>query len=421
MGLIKAATGAIGGVLADQWLEFINCDALGTSVLMKKGKVQTDARSSNTKRSENIISNGSKIVVNEGQCMLIVENGKVVDFSCEPGAYVYDQGTEPSLFSGGMAGLRDSFKNVGKRFARGGQPDSDQRVYYVNTKEILDNKVGIGDVPFRDSEFGFTIQLKGYGNFSYRITNPVLFYTNMAANVTDEYKASAIEGQLKTEVQHNLQPVLGRIALKGIPYDQIPLYTKEIAAELNTELTQEWVNMRGLSIVSVAFSSITPEEQSAAKIAQFQESRIYTNSQMLGARIGSAQATAMEEAAKNTAGAMSGFVGMGFAQQAGGVNVSDLLSQSPKEAPKDTWTCACGEVNTSKFCSSCGKGKPLGWACACGQSNKGKFCQECGKPKPTDALLYQCDKCGWEPSDPSKPPKFCPECGDIFDESDLKS
>ncbi|MCL1795503.1 MAG: SPFH domain-containing protein [Clostridia bacterium] len=417
MGLIRAAAGAIGGVMADQWLEFINCEALSSDVLMQKGGVQADARSSNTRRSDNVITNGSKIVVNEGQCMLIVENGEVVDFCCEPGAYTYDQGSEPSLFSGGFRGLVESFKNIGKRFTFGGQPQHDQRVYYINTKEILDNKVGVGGVPFRDSEFGFTIQLKGYGSYSFRLTNPVLFYTNVAANVSDTYNTAMIEGQLKAEVQHTLQPVLGRLALKGIPYDQIPLHAKELADELNSDLTREWVEKRGISVVSVAFSSITPEEESVKKIAQFQESRVYTDPQMLGARIGAAQATAMESAASNQSGAMAGFVGMGFAQQAGGANVQELMSQTPQPAPStaETWTCACGEINGGKYCSACGSERPRqqeGWKCVCGHISSGKFCGECGKARPEAGTV--CAKCGYTPPDPENPPKFCPECGESF-------
>ena len=360
----------------------------------------------------------------------------MVDFCAEAGAYIYQTGTEPSMLSSGWKGLIDSFKKVGKRFTFGGQIENDQRVYFVNTKEIMDNKVGVGDVPFRDSEFGFTIMLKGYGTYSYRITDPIMFYTNVAANVTDEMRREEIDNQLKTEVQHNLQPALGKIALKGIPYDQLPLYTNEIADELNTELTEDWVEKRGISVVSVALASITPDADSAAKIAQFQESRVYTNTQMLGARLGTAQATAMEEAARNQSGAMNGFIGMGFAQQAGGANLNEILRMGNAQAQAGQpeagktatnqageWTCSsCGEKNTGKFCSNCGGKKPEdGWTCSnCGAVNKGKFCSECGAKKPDGALLYRCDKCGWEPEDPSKPPKFCPECGDPFNEDDKK-
>lgn len=388
MGLIRAFGGAARTTLADQWKEFIYCDAMSADVLMQKGQARIGEHSSNTKRSENIISDGSKVAINEGQCMLIVENGRIVDFCAEPGEYLYQMGTEPSMLDSGWHGLKESFKKVGKRFTFGGQPENDQRVYYINTKEIMGNKVGVGEVPFRDSEFGFTIMLKGYGTYSYRITDPIMFYANVCGNVQDTFRRSQIDEQLKTEVQHNLQPALGKIALKGIAYDQLPLYTNEIADQLNQELTEDWVQNRGISVVSVALASITPDAESAKKIAQFQESRVYTNTRMMGARLGGAQANAMENASKNDAGAMTGFMGLGMAQQAGGANVASFFENSPEPAPAaaNGWSCpACGSKNTGNFCQNCGAKKPEGgetWTCACGTASQGKFCPNCGAKKP---------------------------------------
>jgi len=408
MGFIKAIAGAIGTTAADQWKEFIYCDSMGPNVLMQKGQARVGGKSSNTKRDENIISDGSRVVVNEGQCMLVVENGKIVDFVNEAGEYTYNTGTEPSMLSSGFEGLIESFKKVGKRFTYGGQPENDQRVYFVNTKEIMDNKVGVGDVPFRDSEFGFTIKIKGYGVYSYRITNPIMFYTNIAANIADNITKDRIDEQMRAEVQQSLQPALGKIALKGIAYDQLPLYTKDIAEELNNELTGSWVGLRGISVVSVALASITPDDESAAKIAQFQESRVYTNAQMMGARLGTAQANAMESAAKNEGGAMNGFIGMGFAQQAGGANANQMFQMAEKQQQAGGQQQPQGEQPTPG---------PGTWTCSCGAVNSGKFCTECGNKKP-DGVKYKCNNCGWEPEDQSKPPKFCPECGDAFDDND---
>lgn len=427
MGLIKAGLGALNSTLADQWKEYIYCDAMDADTLLAKGKARIGSRSSNTKRDENIITNGSKIAVNEGQFMMIVENGKVVDFSGEAGAFIYQSDTEPSLFEGGWKGLKESFKKVGKRFTYGGQPENDQRVYFVNTKEIMDNKVGIGDVPFRDSEFGFTMMIKGYGTYSYRITDPIMFYTNVCANVSDSFQRSAIDGQLKTEVQQSLQPALGKIALKGIPYDQLPLFTKEIADQVNEELTEDWVQLRGISLVSVALASITPDEESAKKIAQFQESRVYTNPAMMGARLGGAQATAMEKAAENDAGAMTGFFGMGMAQNTGGMKANELFqmaadqsAKAPSGKPEEgqEWVCSCGTKNPfqSKFCSQCGtkRPQPEKWICPnCSTENEGKFCTECGTKKPEAPAVKKCKNCGFElPADSDS--KFCPECGTPF-------
>ncbi len=410
MGLIKSALSAINTTLADQWKEYIYCDSLDSDTLVQKGSVRVTG-GSNTQRSSNIISDGSKIAVNEGQFMIIVENGKIVDFTSEPGAYIYNTGTEPSLFDSGFTGLKESFKKVGKRFTFGGQPENDQRVYFINTKEIINNKIGIGNVPFRDSEFNFTVKIMGYGTYSYKITDPVMFYTNLCANVTDSYKRTEIEDQLRSEVQESLQPALGRIALKGIAYDQLPLYTKEIGDEVNKDLTSDWTVLRGISVVSVAFASITVDEESAAKINQFQESRVYSNPQMLASRLGTSQANAMETAAGNSAGAMQGFLGMGMAMQQGGTNAAQIMGMAqnnaaaaPSTPSANTWKCECGCENTGKFCSECGKPKPADeWVCECGTANTGKFCSECGKPKPAGEWVCECGTVNTG--------KFCSECG----------
>lgn len=420
MGLIKQVIGeiktsvteAIGTTLSDQWKEYFYCDAMDADTLVKKGSVRY-TNGANINRSDNIITNGSKIAVNEGQFLLVVENGKIVDFTSEPGAYIYDTKTEPSLFDSGFEGLKASFEKVGKRFTYGGQPENDQRVYYVNTKEIINNKIGIGNVPFRDSEFNFTVRIMGYGNYSYKIVNPVMFFTNLCANITDSYKRSALEEQLRSEVQESMQPALGRIALKGIPYDNLPLYTKEIGDEVDKEISDEWKDLRGISIVSVAFSSITVDEESQKKISRFQEDRIYTDPSMLGSKIGSAQASAMEAAASNSSGAMQGFLGMGMAVQQGGMNAAQLMNMGAEQkaaanaasASDGTWTCECGMQNKGKFCTECGKPKPApqGWVCECGAQNTGKFCTECGKPKPAGEWVCECGA--------KNTGKFCTECG----------
>lgn len=432
MGLLKAIINAGKNVLADQWVDYIKCDALPTNVLCQKGEKYITSGSSNTKSGDNVISDGSRVDVADGQFMMIVENGKVVDFCAEPGQYTYNTGTQPSMLSGGFQGLAESFKQVGKRFTAGGQVLSQQYVYYINTKEIVGNKWGIGEVPFRDSEFNFTMKLSAYGEYSYKITDPLMFYANVCGNVEYQYTRDKIDSQLKAEVQSSIQPALGRIALKKIPYDQLPLFTNDICDELNQELVDDWGDKRGIAIQSFAVASVKPDAASAKKIEAFQESRVYTNAQMMGARLGTAQANAMETAAENTAGAMTGFMGMGFAQQAGGANAAQFFGmnngQQPAPAaplaaaPAASWVCSCGKAdNTGKFCTECGSPKPAdenGWTCECGTLNKGKFCSECGKKKPDGTPTYICDKCGWEPEDPKNPPKFCPQCGDRFDDND---
>ena len=439
MGLIKAGLGALGGVLADQWKEFFYCEALDKDVLMVKGQKRIGNRSSNTKGSDNIISNGSGIAVADGQCMIIVEQGKIVEVCAEPGEFTYDTSSEPSIFSGKLGdSIKETFKLIGKRFTYGGDTGKDQRVYYFNTKEILDNKYGTATpIPFRvivDERLGYklSVDLRCNGVYSYKIVDPLLFYTNVCGNVSSEYRRDEIDGMLKGELLSALQPALAKISAQKIMYYEIPAHTKELAAALNEELSAEWKDRRGLEIVSFAVNSVSVPDDQRKKITEWEETAMSTDITTAAAHLSSAQGAAMQSAASNPNGAMMGFMGMGMAAQAGGANIQNLFAMgqqqaqqpapvpTPAAAPANGWTCACGAVNTGKFCAECGTPKPAdGWTCKCGAVNKGKFCAECGAPKPAGAPLYKCDKCGWEPEDPQHPPKFCPECGDPFDDKDI--
>jgi membrane protease subunit (stomatin/prohibitin family) len=437
MGLIKAIFNATSGALADQWVDFITCDSLSTNVLMAEGKRPNQAKSSNNKFSENIITNGSKINVADGQCMLICENGMIVDFCAEPGQYTYDSKIQPSLLGAGFKDLGATFQQIGKRFLAGGAPTDEQKVYFVNTKEIIGNKIGFGKIPFRDSEFQFTMKVQGFGQYSFKITNPLLFYKNVVGNIVEEYTKDELVSQMKSEVIAALQPALGKIAAQKISYDQLLNYPTEIGQALNDAMSTEWSEIRGIDIVKLAIESLTVDDASAKKIEQFQEARVLSNVGMAAGRMTAGSVSAMESAASNTSGAMNGFIGMGFAQNAMGQasnNINNMFAiggqdsgmpQPPQpvgsqDKASDSWKCSCGIENIGAFCSECGAKKPQfdGWNCGCGAINKGKFCSDCGEKKPAGELLYKCDKCGWEPQDPKNPPKFCPECGDIFNEND---
>ena len=465
MGLIKAGIGALGGTLADQWKEFFYCEAIDKDVLVVKGQKRISGRSSNTKGSDNIISNGSGIAVADGQCMIIVEQGKVVEVCAEPGEFTYDSSSEPSIFAGKLGtSILETFKTIGKRFTYGGDTGKDQRVYYFNTKEIIDNKYGTANpIPFRvivDERLGYklSVDLRCNGVYSYRIVDPLLFYTNVCGNISSEYRRNEIDGMLKGELLSALQPALARISAQKISYSEIPAHTKEISMALNEELSVDWRQKRGLEVVSFTVNSVTIPEDQRKKITEWEENAMTTDLTTAAARMVGAQSDSMRDAASNPNGAMMGFMGMGMAQQAGGMNAQNLFAMGqqqqqmqreaappangwkcscgvmntgkfclecgkPKPAPADSWKCSCGTVNSGKFCLECGKPKPVaaeGWTCKCGTVNKGKFCAECGSPKPAGAPLYKCDKCGWEPEDPAHPPKFCPECGDLFDDNDIK-
>ena len=438
MGLIKAGIGALGGTLADQWKEFFYCDALQADVLVTKGQKRVSGRSSNTKGSDNVISNGSGIAVADGQCMIIVEQGKVVEVCAEPGQFTYDTSTEPSIFTGSLGkSILDTFKTIGRRFTYGGDTGKDQRIYYFNTKEILDNKFGTPNpVPFRvvDSKIGLDIDVsvRCSGLYSYRIEDPLLFYTNVCGNVEREYTRAEIDTQLKTEFISALAPALGRLSELELRPNQIVTHTAELEAAMNEALGAKWAALRGLRVKSVALNPITLTEEDADLIKEAQRMAILRDPTLAAATLVGAQADAMKAAAQNEGGAMTGFMGMGMAMNAGGqTNPQNLYAMGQKaaeptrpaspEPSADGRKCACGETATGKFCPNCGVKKPeAGWLCACGSRNQGKFCPECGAKKPADAPLYRCDKCGFEPEDPRHPPKFCPECGDRFDEDDVK-
>ena len=435
MGLIKAIVGAAGGVLADQWKEYFYCEAIDESVLVTKGMNRAGRRSSNTRGSENVISNGSVIAVNSGQCMIIVDQGKVVELCAEPGEFTYDTSTEPSIFSGNLGtSIKETFINIGKRFTYGGEAPKDQRVYYFNTKEIIGNKYGTATpVPFRvvDEAAGinFPVNIRCNGEYSYRIVDPILFYTNVCGNVDEEYDRSRIDSMLKTELMTALQPAFARISAMKISYDELYLHTEEITNVLNETLSAKWQGLRGIAVVSFGINAATPSEDDVAKLQKLYETSMYRNPGMAAGAIVGAQTEAMRAAAANENGAMMGFMGLGMAQQAGGVNAQNLFAMEQQAQPSkpaaEGWLCVCGQAgNTGKFCAECGTPQPApvaGWNCACGTVNKGKFCMNCGSPKPAGIPMYKCDKCGWEPDDPQKPPKFCPECGDLFDDGDIKS
>lgn len=458
MGLIKAAVGAVGGTLADQWKDFFSCEAIPEDVLVVKGQKQGSDRSSNKKGESNVISDGSGIVVADGQCMIIVEQGQVVELCAEPGVFTYDSKLTPSIFGGDLKeGLKGAAKDAWERFKFGGGVGKDQRIYYFNTKEILGNKYGTANpIQFKvvaSETLGITrtVRIRLNGEFSYKIVNPMIFYTEVCGNIEEAYGRDRIDSQIKSELLYVLQPAFAKVSAKGVPSDQIIAYAPDIEEALDEQLAKKWTEKRGIQLHSFTINSVSMSDEDQAKIDKIQEAEIMSNERMAAGDIAASQASAMKMAAQNEAGAMTGFMGMGMASMAGGASAANLfaaaqnkeaqmaqqqqamaaqqaaMAQQQAAAPQapaaSGWTCSCGATATGKFCPECGSPKPAdadGWTCSCGAVNKGKFCQECGAKKPAGAPLYRCDKCGWEPDDPTNPPKFCPECGDIFDENDVK-
>ena len=424
MGLLKAGGGAAGGVLADQWREYFYCEALDADTLVAKGEKRVGKRGSNTKGENNVISDGSIVAVADGQCMMIVENGAVVDVCAEPGEFVYDTGTEPSVFSGKLGDMvKKSFEQVGRRFTFGGDAGKDQRIYYFNTKEIVGNKYGTASpVPFRvvDEKIGLDVDItvRCNGEYSYKLVDPLMFYKNVCGNVESAYTRDLIDSQLKSELLTALQPAFARISEMGIRYSAVPAHTRELADALNEELSHEWKERRGIEIAAFGVNTISAPEDQEQMIRDLQKAAVMANPAMAAANIASAQSDAMRTAAANPAGAAMGFMGMGMASGMGGMNAAQLFGQASQaqqapaqasqaqQAPAQTqpagaaggvaagtgtaagaaWTCSCGAQNTGKFCGNCGSPKPEAagpWFCTnCGTQNTGNFCSGCGSKRP---------------------------------------
>ncbi len=448
MGLIKAAKDAFGSLMADQWREYFYCSSMPSDVLMLKAEKQvTQGRNSNVKGTNNIISNGSVISVNAGQCMMIVDQGKIAEFCAEPGEFVYDTSSEPSLLYGDLGeNIKATFGQLGRRFTFGGSTAKDQRVYYINTKEILNNLYGTPNpVRFhyvsRNTGFELETSVKCNGQYTFRIVDPILFYTNVCSNVEGVYRKGELLGVMKGELLTKLPVALARIAAKGVLPYEVPLHLEELTNYLKEALTEQWTRTRGIEVVSIMMSDPIVPQEDIDKINKWNDTAVLARPDMATARQVEAYTQAVTDMAGggrgqgggNAMGSAMNMMAMGMMQNMmGGMVGMTPGSQSHvavQMRPAATvaegailgWTCSCGRKdNRGKFCQECGLPKPAldGWTCSCGHVNQGKFCQECGRKKPEGASLYRCDKCGWEPEDPTKPPKFCPECGDAFDEKD---
>ena len=459
-GVGGAALGSAMSVLADSWLEFYSCDSIPDEVLVVRAKRQM-GKGQNFKGNDKVITDGSGIVVQEGQAAILVDQGMVVEVATDPGIYKYETGTSPSIFSSSLgAGLKNTFKEMWDRIKHGGEAAKDQRIYYVNTKELMNNRFGSANpIPFRLTypELGrsFTVEVRCNGQYSFRITDPVLFYANVCGNVANEYLKETILPQLKSEFIDALTPAFATFSAQGIRYDELPAKQKEAKEALSQELDPEWKQKRGISIEKVAFNPLTVSEADKARIQDFEDRAWNRDPRNAIGTLVEGQHDSMIDAANNANGAMNGIFATNMMQNNASNNLSQLFNMAnqqdyqqqqmqmqqqqmqmqqqqmqqqaapaPAAPAADSWKCECGAVNTGKFCTECGKTKPApaaadGWTCSCGAVNKGKFCMECGKPKPAGAPLYKCDKCGWEPEDPKNPPKFCPQCGDPFDDSDI--
>ena len=424
MGLLQAGIGALSGVLADQWREYFYCDSMPENVLMTKGVKRTGSRNANTKGEDNIITNGSIIAVNEGQCMMIVEQGAIVEFSAQAGDFVWDNSTEPSIFYGNLGdNLKSTWEVLKKRFTFGANPAKDQRIYYFNTKEIIGNKYGTANpVPFRvvynniGAGLELEVSVKCFGEYSYKITNPMLFYKNVCSNVTDSYTRDRIDSQMRSEMMTALQPAFARISDMGIKYSSLPGHTTELAQCLNEELSAKWRDLRGIEVVSFGVSSVTANEEDEKMIKEMQRNAAFMDPTRAAAHLVGAQAAAMQSAASNQgAGPAMAFMGMNMAGQMGGMNAQNLFQMGQQQQMQQ-------QQMQQQMQQQAAQPAPApamqGWTCSCGQGGiTGNFCPNCGskKPEPKPAAgSWKCPQCGATATG-----KFCPECGDPFDEGDI--
>ncbi len=422
MGLIKAGIGAVGGVLADQWKEFFSCDSISEDVLIVKGQKNVSGRSSNTKGSDNVITNGSGIIVADGQCMIIVEQGKVVEVCAEPGQFTYDASTEPSIFSGSFGeSLKETFRTIGKRFTYGGDAAKDQRVYYFNTKEIMNNLFGTkAPIPFRviidpKRDIDYEITLRCNGMFTFRIVDPLLFYTHIAGNVADEYRKETIMEQLKSDFLHALQPAFAKMSDMGVRYSSIPAHTQELSEAVDTAMAPKWKLQRGIKIENVSFNALNAPKEDEDEIQRIKKSIIMSDPMLAGGYQTTGMTDAAMNAANNPNGAVNAFMGMGMAGNMMG-NTAQLFQQGMAQqqyqqpqapaAPADGWKCSCGNTVNGNFCPNCGNKKPApqgSWKCSCGNEVTGNFCSNCGAKKPSDEWVCSCGN--------TNKGNFCSNCG----------
>lgn len=437
MGLIKAAIQSVSSTLSDQYLEFFTCDSLGKEILVKRGAKRISKGSN--KGDMEVISNGSKIAVPEGTALLLVDNGKVTDFTTEAGMYTWDASSAPTCFgsSGFLEGAKKSIADLWGRIKSGGEIPMQQRVYFVNMLEIIDNKFGTpSPIPYDDPTY-LGIYIRVNGAFSFRIENPVAFFTSVVGNVADSYTRDMLMDQAKMEFISKLSEALSRMGAggDGIQYNRLQREQTSLRDYMNDVLDAEWLEGRGMIVISVGIGGITPDDESRKRIQDFdRDIMLGKNPSMLAARAVAMNAEAQVAAANNTSGALGALMGVGVlgGMNAGGMGGTSsqaafdvIKSQqvasaaaTPVAAAAATsgWKCECGhEGNSGKFCAECGKAMPKasqGWDCVCGaKANTGKFCAECGKKKEAEVAVAECKACGWKGTEGQAAPKFCPECG----------
>ncbi|MBE6676692.1 MAG: virion core protein [Ruminococcaceae bacterium] len=423
MGIIKAALDAVGGALADQWLEVIEADSMGDTTVFTTGVAvrRNDKRNNNFKGSAGTVSNGSVIHVYPGQFMMLVDGGKIVDYTAEPGYFKVDNSSAPSMFNGELG---EAIKDTFARIKFGGVPSYSQKVYFINLQEIKGIKFGTrSPVNYFDQFYNAELFLRAHGTYSIKITDPIKFYTEALPKNAYRVDIGAINEQYLSEFLEALQAAVNRMSADGIRISYVASKSRELSAYMANELDADWKALRGMEVLSVGIASVSYDEESKKLINMRNQGAMLGDAAIREGYVQGAMARGFEAAGSNQGGSAQAFMGMGMGMNAGGgfmaaasqTNSAQMARDAEEkkaaaEAAASGWTCACGAVNQGKFCSECGAKKPeaaASWTCACGAVNTGKFCSECGAKKPEDSSWF-CSECGHKNEGAAK---FCSECG----------
>ncbi len=397
MGIIRAAVQTVTGALGDQWKEVVEPEGMGDQTVFVKGVVK---KNGGGRGSKDVISNGSVIHVYDNQFMLLVDGGKIVDYTAEPGYFIVDNSSMPSMFNGEIG---DSLKEAFNRFKFGGTTPLSQQVYYINLQEIKGIKFGTRNpINYFDNFYNSELFLRAHGTYSIKVTNPLLFYAEAVPRDAVEVDINDINEQYLAEFMEALQTSINQMSADGVRISYVASKSRELSKYMADTLDEDWKKMRGMEIISVALASISYDEESQKLINMRNQGAMMGDPMIREGYMQSAVARGLEAAGSNANGSAAGYMGMGFGMQAAGAamgaasaaNMQQMnmnqMNQSMQAQPQNyqqaaggsTWTCGCGAVNTGKFCSECGSPKPSGsWTCSCGSVNTGKFCSECGKPR----------------------------------------
>ena len=411
MGIIKAVTQAIGGAFADQWLEVYEADNMGDQTVFARGVLMRKGQ--NRKGTEDTVTNGSVIHVYDNQFMLLVDGGKIVDYTAEPGYYKVDNSSLPSMFNGQFG---DSLKESFDRIRFGGQTPTAQKVFFINLQEIKGIKFGTRQpINYFDSFYNAELFLRAHGNYSIKIVNPLQFYAEAIPRNKDHVEIDEINEQYLSEFLEALQSAINQMSADGIRISYVSSKARELGQYMSSILDQEWNQTRGMEIQAVGLT-VSYNEDSQKLINMRNEGAMLSDPTIREGYMQGAVARGLEAAGSNANGSMAGFMGMGMASNVTGgvmgaasnVNLAQMQMQQQNvaatqaqmagatgnaqamgsagnpqaAAPAGTWTCSCGQVNSGKFCSECGKPAPAAeWTCSCGQVNSGNFCSNCGKPR----------------------------------------